>query len=64
LSRLVSSTVKHAGDLVFSSKVDAGVAALVAMLRRSGVRLDHTAMSMDETKAVLSIAKTGIGNVR
>jgi hypothetical protein len=29
-----------------------------------GVRLDHTAMSMEETKAVLSIAKTGIGDAR
>ena len=50
--------------MVFSSKVDASVAALVASLRQSGVRLDHSAMSTDEAKAVLSIAKTGIGNVR
>jgi hypothetical protein len=57
-------TVKHAGDLVFSSKADADVAALVASLRQSGVQLDHTAMSLDATKAVLTIAKTGIGKVR
>jgi hypothetical protein len=56
--------VKHAGNLVFSSKVDASVAALVSSLRNLGVRLDHTAMSMEETKAVLSIAKTGIGDAR
>ena len=49
---------------IASYALDASVAALVALLRRSGVGLDHTAMSMDETKAVLSIAKTGIGNVR
>ena len=64
-SRFVNRlTVKHAGDLVFSSKADASVSALVASLRKLGVRLDHTAMTMEETKAVLSIAKTGIGHVR
>jgi hypothetical protein len=57
-------TVKHAGNLVFSSKADADVGALVASLRESGVRLDHTAMSVDATKAVLTIARTGIGKVR
>jgi hypothetical protein len=57
-------TVKHAGDLIFSSKADAGVAALVASLRQSGVPLDHSAMSMDATKAVLAIARTGIEKVR
>ena len=56
--------VKHAGDLVFSSRADAEVAALVAMLSKYGVRLDHTAMSLGETKAVLCIAKTGTGPVR
>jgi hypothetical protein len=56
-------TVKHAGNLVFSSKADADVGALVASLRESGVRLDHTAMSVDATKAVLTIARTGIGKV-
>ena len=56
-------TAKHAGDLVFSSKADADVAALVASLRQSGVRLDHTAMSMDATKAVLTIARMRIGKV-
>lgn len=56
-------TVKHAGDLVFSSKADADVAALVASLRQSGVRLDHTAMSMEATKAVMTIAKIGIAKV-
>jgi hypothetical protein len=57
-------TVKHARDLVFSSKDDANVAALVASLRQSGVQLDHTAMSIDAANAVLTIAKTGIGKVR
>ena len=56
-------TVKYAGDLVFSSSVDANVSALVASLCKLGVRLNHTAMSMEETKAVLSIAKTGFGTV-
>lgn len=56
-------TVKHAGDLVFSSKADADVAALVASLRELGVRLDHTAMSLDATKAVLTVARMGIGKV-
>jgi hypothetical protein len=56
--------VKHAGDLVFSSKRGSDVATLVASLHKLGVRLDHTAMSMEEIKATLSIAKIGIGNVR
>ena len=56
--------VKHAGDLVFSSKTDADVAALVASLRHSGVQLDFTATSMDATKAMLTIARTGIEKVR
>ena len=64
-ARFVNSLiVKHAGNLVFSSRADADVGALVAMLSKYGVRLDHTAMSLEETKAVLSIAKTGIGPVR
>jgi hypothetical protein len=63
-ARFINSLiVKHAGDLVFSSKADAAVAALVATLRKYGVRLDHTAMSLVETKAVLSIAKTGVDPV-
>ena len=64
-ARFVNSLiVKHAGDIVFSSVADAGVAALVAALRDNGVKLDHTAISLDEAKAVLSIAKTGIGTAR
>jgi hypothetical protein len=64
-ARFINSLiVKHAGDLVFSSRADADVAALVAMLSKYGVRLDHTALSLEETNSVLSIAKTGIGPVR
>jgi hypothetical protein len=64
-ARFVNSlTVKHAGDLVFSSRADTEVGALVAALREHGVRLDYTALSLEETKAVLTIAKTGIGTVR
>ena len=64
-ARFVNSLiVKHAGDLVFSSSGDAGVAALVSSLRQYGVKLDHTALSLDETKAVLSLAKAGIDMVR
>jgi hypothetical protein len=40
------------------------VAVLVASLRESGAQLDQTAMSMDATKAVLTIARSGIGKVR
>jgi hypothetical protein len=64
-ARFVNSLiVKHAGDLVFSSRADADVAALVAELRKYGVQLDHTVMSLEEIKAALSIAKTEIGVVR
>jgi hypothetical protein len=60
-ARFVNSLiVKHAGDLVFSSRADGDVAALVAALRKHGVQLDHTAMSLEATKAVLHIARTGI----
>jgi hypothetical protein len=64
-ARFVNSlVVKHAGDLVFSSRADADVAGLVAALRKYGVQLDHTAMSLEATKGVLHIAKTGIGTIR
>jgi hypothetical protein len=64
-ARFINSLiVKHAGDLVFSSCADGVVAALVLSLRRYGVKLDHTAMSLKDTKALLSFAKTGIGTVR
>lgn len=49
---------------MFSSRADADVAALVAALRKFGVQLDHTAMSLEATKAVLQLATTGIGTVR
>ena len=56
--------VKHAAELVFSSSNSADVAALVAALRHLGLNLDHSVASVEDGKAMLSLAKTGIGTVR
>jgi hypothetical protein len=56
--------VKHAAELVFASSNSADVAALVAALRHLGVKLDHSVASVEDGKAMLSLARTGIGTVR
>ena len=56
--------VKHAEELVFSSSNSADTAALVAALRHLGVRLDYSVASLEDGKAMLSLAKTGAGTVR
>lgn len=64
-ARFVNSLiVKHAGDLVFSPRASADVAALVTSLRQYGVKLDHSVASLEDTRALLFLAKTGIGTVR
>lgn len=63
--RFVNSLiVKHAGDIVLSSRTSEDVAALVEALRQYGVKLDHTADSLEGTKGLLVVAKTGIDTMR
>jgi hypothetical protein len=56
--------VKHAAELVFSSSNSADVAALVAALRHLGVKLDHSVTSIEDGRAMMSLARTGIGTVK
>jgi Protein of unknown function (DUF4238) len=56
--------VKHAEELVFSFSNSADVAALVAALRHLGVKLDHSVASLEDGKAMLSLARTGTATVR
>lgn len=64
-ARFINSLiVKHAGDLVFSSRASSDVATLVAALRRYGLKLDYSADSLEGAKGLLTVAKMGIATVR
>jgi hypothetical protein len=59
-----SLTVKHAGDIVLSSRASEDVAVLVGALRQYGVKLDYSADSLEGTKGLLAVAKVGTDIVR
>ncbi len=62
--RFVNSLiVKHAGDIVLSSKSSDDIGSLVEMLRRYGVKLDFTPDTIEANKALVG-GKLGVGLVR
>lgn len=64
-ARFVNSlTVKHAGDIVLSSRASENVALLVEALRQYGVKLDYSADLPEGTKGLLAVAKVGTDIVR
>ncbi len=58
-----SLTVKHAGDIVLSSKSSDDIGALVETLRQYGVKLDFTPDTLEANKTLVS-GKLGVGIVR